>query len=378
MNWNRLAACFWVIGAAGCQSSGLCGKGAPANFGGRQYCYYDRAITEEGFRCPASLPNQLPLGELEVCAAEAMLPPGLAAYLRQAAPDSGAPVGVDASVVDAEVASCLAEPPCQEPSGFGGDEICVAGRVFDGASHLGIDATTAAQIEVRFYEPLNFLADPTSPPRRILTVANRGLDSCGRYMGRVSNALDLPNGMVMVATRGRQGTAGEADFVVTYTQARTAANINLPRQAAYIITKSLSATWSAQAGLTGDLAADGALVVRYHTAQVGGPEYFSGEPVAGVSPLWNFMTLPLPPLFFSDDSVTSMTTLAPALTRTGRNGTALLRFGRGLGNASAVSGAPNTCLTKSAVPGQLTITGMTLTGATADAIGFFDLEAACD
>ena len=75
----------WVA-VAGCSesSTGLCGDGEALAFSGESYCVYGTtaAITEEGFRCPMSLPRRFDIDDLVVCGEDGDPPPGFEDHIR--------------------------------------------------------------------------------------------------------------------------------------------------------------------------------------------------------------------------------------------------------------------------------------------------------
>ncbi len=269
---------------------------------------------------------------------------------------------------------CLPELSCAAPSGSGGDEICIAGRVVDGADLATvIDSATAEKIQVRLYEALNFLADPTTLAFRTLTVGS-GLDSCGRFTARFSTAGDAPNGFVTVVTAGRPGTASENDYILGTTSRRVFAGANLTAARAYLVTRAQDQAWSTAAGGLGGttFAAVGTLAVRYHQ---GGTEAdpIPGNPIRGIVPTWNGVTDASQDHFFSDSGSTTLQTIGPLMSSTGPDGFSFLTIGTSLGNVSAGSA----CITSGGSPGTLTVTGATLSGTTSGAIVFFNLEVIC-
>lgn len=270
-------------------------------------------------------------------------------------------------------ASCTADLVCSAASGAGGDEICVSGRVVEGANHSqDIASSVTGNIEVRLYEPLNFLADPTILPFRTLTTANGSLDTCGRFTTRFSVANDAPNGFIAITATDLTG-AGTPNYVLGTAQRRVVANTNLTNARTFLVSKTQDQAWATAAGLVGSntFASTGTLAVRYHE---GGTETdaIPGTPVQGITPTWNNVTDTNKDFFFSDSALTTLQTINPAQSATGSNGISFLLLGAGISNAGGTA-----CIKSGGGPGTLTVTGSTLTGTTAGAIVFFNLGVSC-
>jgi hypothetical protein len=90
-------------------------------------------------------------------------------------------------------------------------------------------------------------------------------------------------------------------------------------------------------------------------------------------PKWNNVTDTNKDYFFSDAALTTLQTISPTQNETGSNGISFLTLGAGIGNA----GAGTTCIKSGGGVGTLTVTGSSLTGTTAGAIVFFNLEVSC-
>ncbi|MEM9195495.1 MAG: hypothetical protein AAGF12_40370 [Myxococcota bacterium] len=73
---GNLAWLLLALAYGGCDSDDpLCGQGTELNSGGVGYCYYQAAITEEGFRCPELRPNRFEFTEFSVCSERDTPPP---------------------------------------------------------------------------------------------------------------------------------------------------------------------------------------------------------------------------------------------------------------------------------------------------------------
>ena len=240
-------------------------------------------------------------------------------------------VAVDCTVTP----DCTADLVCGAPSGTGGDEICVSGRVVDGADHSqGIASSVTGSIEVRFYEPLNFLSAPSSPPFKRLTLANGLLDSCGRFTARFSVSNDAPNGLIAI-TAADLATTITPTYVLGTSQYRVFPNTNVTGARTFLVSNAQDQAWATAAGLSsGTFASAGTLAVRYHqgsTVSNGIP----GVPAQGVVPQWGGVTNAATDFFFSDSALTTLQTFSVSQNDTGNNGTAFLRLGAGVGSAGA-------------------------------------------
>ena len=270
--------------------------------------------------------------------------------------------------------SCIAELVCGAASGAGGDEICVSGRVVEGADHSqDIASSVTGNIEVRFHDLLNFLIDPTSPPFRTVTTANGLLDTCGRFTTRFSVSGDVPNGVVGITATDLAG-AVTSNYVLGTAQRRVMANTNLANARTFLVSKAQDQAWATAAGLVGPntFGSTGTLAVRYHE---GGAETdaIPGTPVRGIVPTWNSATDTTKDFFFSDSTLTTLQTISTTQSETGSNGISFLRLGAGIGNAGGTA-----CIKSGGDAGTLTVTGPSLTGTTVGAIVFFNLGVSCN
>jgi len=367
-----------VVGASSCSKvecgqgtielDGVCVTGAPGGDGGFTQAQCDPNVSKfEGGKC---VPKLKPV----ICLTG-----------NESVDDAGITLCMGTAVT-----TCETEAVCADPSGVGGDEICVSGRVMAGDEHdkRVSDMATLSEIEVRVYEPLNFLADPTSPPFRKLTLGN-GLDTCGRWTVRFSTSQDTPNGLVAFSATDKSNAAGmpasgTAKYVLGAVASRPAANTNIRGKFAYLVSKAQDTAWSTAAGVPGGKTFSelGTLAVRYHLKDTGATEgSIPGEPVAGIVPAWNNSPNPATDYFFSDAPVamgTNLKTPAPAQTKTGPNGVSFVTIGPGLGNIFLAGGA-GSCTKAGGAAGTATVdTSSTLAGSAVGVIFFFDLQVKCD
>lgn len=363
----------FVVGASSCSKvecgqgtiefDGVCVTGAPGGDGGFTQAQCDPVKSKfEGGKCvPLLDPVICETGNLTV-------------------DDAGIGHCTGMGVVD-----CNREAVCAPPSGVGGDEICVSGRVLEGDEHNKrvTDMTRLEEIEVRVYEPLNFLADPTSAPFRRLTLMNNGLDTCGRFTVRFSTSQDTPNGLVAFSATDKMGVT-PTKYVLGATASRPQPNTNIIGKAVYLVSKTQDSSWSTAAGVPGGKTFSelGTLAVRYHLKDTDATEgAIPGVAVAGIVPAWNNAMNPATDYFFSDMDVADGTNLkmpAPAQTKTGPNGVAFVTIGPGLGNIFLAGGA-GSCTKAGGAAGTATVdTTNTLAGSAVGVIFFFDLQVKCD
>jgi len=277
--------------------------------------------------------------------------------------------------------SCDVPRPCPAAQG---DMICVSGRVFEGAEHAKAvtDMNTLNEIEVRVYEPLAFLSDPTSPPFARLTLANGGLDNCGRWLVRFNTSVDTSNGLVAFTATDKMG-ASPTKYVLGATASRPQSGVNIMNKPAYLVSKTQDMTWSTMAGLTGrTFSSVGTLAVRFHLKDPGPDDPIPGTPVAGITPAWNNTVRTADDHFFSDTPAalddTKLTAIDGAATKTGPNGVAFVTIGPGLGNIFPQTGA-GSCIKPAGGTGTATVdTTNTLAGAAVGVIFFFDLPVKCE
>lgn len=293
-----------------------------------------------------------------------------------AGPDAGTDAGSDAGSDAGTIGgACATDLPCAAPSGSGGDEICISGRVVDAAdSANGIDAATAAAIEVRLYDSLMFMANPAgAPPFQTLTTQNGGLDDCGRFSARFSVSTAAPLGNVASIATGRTG-GGTNDYVLTATMHAVAAGSNVSAARAVLLTRTQDAVWATAAGLASSatFASTGSIAVRFHEGDAVSAG-FAGTPIRGVVPRWQGLAEPSRDYFFTDSSSTSLQAVSAAPRITGSNGFALLYGPVGTGELSAGLG----CTTATGASGTLVVSSPVLAATAAGIITFTDVAASC-
>ncbi len=289
------------------------------------------------------------------------------------ASDAGSGGGSGDAGLDAQVGACVADLPCASPSGASGDEICISGRVVEGADlSRDVASSVTSAIEVRLYEPLALVADSATAAFQTLTTANGGLDTCGRFTARFSVSNNAPNGSVAVVVTDRTG-AGANDYTLTAYPRSVAPGVNIRNARAILVSHAQDQAWSAAAGLvSGTFASAGAVIARFHEAG-SAFDAFPGTPIRGVLAGWSGTIDTSSDFYFTDSIPTSLLSVSSTQVSTGPNGIALLRGSFGLGNVKANLG----CTTSTGGSGTLTIPGASLAMATPGVLGFADVEAMC-
>lgn len=108
MKYQFLFCIGWLaLGACSTTSDSLCGDGTEFGFDGQSYCLYQSAITEEGFECPAEVPNEYMFMEFRACGKPEWPPEGLEGEVYRLAmadgavnaEDAGRDSGLDSTIV---------------------------------------------------------------------------------------------------------------------------------------------------------------------------------------------------------------------------------------------------------------------------------------
>ncbi len=73
-----------LIAACSSETPSVCGEGTEFSHHTANYCLYREPITEQGFTCPASLPNAFSFGDFRACAMEMDLPQDFEVAARKA------------------------------------------------------------------------------------------------------------------------------------------------------------------------------------------------------------------------------------------------------------------------------------------------------
>lgn len=195
----------------------------------------------------------------------------------------------------------------------------------------------ACGLEVRFYDALQFAANPNTAP---VGYDELYVDECGRF--RATNVVRPSLGFIAIATDDAEGTPD------TRRLAAWAAPVT-SGQALYVFAPVMrtqtDARWTETAGLTGDTIVDRGAVLLTFTS--------GGTPVAGVTATASGGT---PTVYYFSDTTTRRSTIAPAQTSTGANGSAVV-LGTQLGEHSATGGGCATWSSGQAasIPGVLLV-----------------------
>ena len=255
--------------------------------------------------------------------------------------DDETPLPLDAAPLDAPDLSpfdCAIELPCPPPLP---GKLTVCGRLVDletnapvAVAHptrtacTGVTADGPCSIALRFVDFLEFSMNPVSAT----PIAPESLivDDCGRF--RATNLNRPAFGFIGVVTDDAAGTSDRHRPTLIVSPNGLAAPAAGRR--AYVTRSATNQAWTAAAGLGGQTLLDRGLLVLSHRHR--------GNPVAGVSARRAGNPIPNDDLYFSDPGPTR-STVAPAATATGANGTALVLNVPSATNHSGAGAEPPGC-----------------------------------
>lgn len=242
----------------------------------------------------------------------------------------------DAPVDSAEGASCAVELSCPPPTA---NRMTVCGRLWDLEDEATISASTTnvcagpspsgpCAIAVRYYDALDWAQNPDTA--QDLIAGSTYLDHCGRF-----RAIDLNTptfGFLAIVTEDATGAPDalrRTAITLPAAEARPATELR-----AYVTRNTTDAAWSAALGLTGmTLGQRGAYV----------PIFLHGDvPVQGVRVTRDNNQIPADDAYFSDPGVTR-STVDPARTSTGPNGSAIVQSTPAPIQFSGTGGEPAGC-----------------------------------
>ena len=255
--------------------------------------------------------------------------------------DAGVPVcvGIGGSV------DCNQPIPCPPPDG---DSMTVCGRIYDLEDSTPLDDANSSNGEpyrdvvIRIYDPLA-LATEQNP-----TVVKTGApDACGRFAITDVPISALPSTFIAIVT----DDAGSTDNLVRAGIADNAAvGSVLTNLRAWVFRRSTDASWSSQAGLSGDSFGVRGVYAQIFLSGTPLPPFATGRPTTGVTAAVVGATRdprPNDDFYFTDADPVLRRTVSPTRDNTGANGTALL-INAGLGSYSGVGNEPpSTCWAKS-------------------------------
>jgi hypothetical protein len=248
---------------------------------------------------------------------------------------------------------CNQPLPCPAPSA---NNLTLCGRVFDLDDSSPLDDGDSGNgepwrgVELRVYDPIAFIATPSSPP--LLTTTP---DSCGRFV--IADVARPTDAFIAVATDDL--TSGGADtYVLTGIAAPTTAGETLAGLRAWVFRRSTDMTWSTAAGLGGTTTFSqmGVYIPIFVSGAAKAP--FPASPTAGVTiaslDQHGVRTTNADSDFYFDDSdPLTRSTLSKTRTMTGANGTGLY-MNAGLGQYSGLGGAPGgSCWAKDLAAGPV-------------------------
>jgi hypothetical protein len=224
----------------------------------------------------------------------------------------------------------------------------VCGRIFDTEDSLALDDADGSNgepfrgVEVRFYEPLGFVADPVGTmPLRV-----EYPDSCGRY-----KAIDVPrqaSGYIAVATEDNQSDADPSDlYLLTGSATATPSGALITGLNGFVTRRTTIEGWDTSATSGGCAPASSFAVGGVYLPVFLDPAAelfpFHGTPAPNVVITEGATsTQPTKDFYFGDTDPLARTMIDCALDATGANGSGLM-INTGLMNHSGIGGEPAGC-----------------------------------
>lgn len=247
---------------------------------------------------------------------------------------------------------CSQPLPCPAPSA---NKLTLCGRIFDLEDSRPLDDGDASNgepwrgVEVRIYDPINFVLNPGSLPT--VTTAP---DQCGRFL--IADVAPFPDGYIAVATDDLSGSGADV-YVLTGIAALTTPGQTLAGLRAFVFRRTTDQAWSTAAGLTSmTFSQMGVYVPIFLSGPAAAP--FPAGPTAGVTitAIDNSgvrMTQPDNDFYFDDTDPLTRKTLSKTRPTTGANGTGLF-LNSALGTYSGLGAAPaGSCWAKDLAAGPM-------------------------
>lgn len=276
------------------------------------------------------------------------------AQIDAATHDTGIDTMEDDSGVDADVpGDCNAPVACPSAAA---DKVTLCGRLYDvqtdakiraavprfASCGSGDEATDGpCQLELRFYDALDFASNPTTTPP--LAVQTFHMDDCGRY---VAENIDRPS-LGFLALVVEDATAAPDDHRMTAMAFAVSSAEVRENQRSYVVRKSTDVKWSADVGLGASTFVDLGVLMSIF--------YHGDAPVAGVTVNSNGTARAGDDYYFSDTEAKLRYTVT-ASGPTQANGATLL-LNSSLVQHSGLGAEPVGCVWPSeigvAVPGVL-------------------------
>ncbi len=230
------------------------------------------------------------------------------------------PILIDAAVADAIVGNC--DVPLDCPSPTLANHVSLCGRVYDSETTQPLDdgtQGTAAGVEIRLYDPLLFVNDPSTMP-----FETGAVDSCGRFA--LKNVMS-PGPFIALAIEDKTGSADDTYVLTGVARPTTTPKIQLN---AFVTRHDTDLAWSASAGLAGPtFGARGVYLAIYEDAATPLAP-LAGTPVAGVTGTVAGAQDPSGDYYFSDTTPLSRAMVDPAANATNGNGAMLVIGASGL------------------------------------------------
>lgn len=236
--------------------------------------------------------------------------------------------GVPYCVGTGDGGGCLGDRACPAPTG---SKITLCGKIFDveDTSKVEEDAILDGdqfKIKVYIYDALAFAnAPPGMPPAPI---GEGDVDRCGRF---VAQDITTPfTGFVAVATEDHPDRVGVDDYILTGIATRVENGQTLRGLRAFVTRRATEAMWTASANLPGGqtLLSKGIYLPVFINTMEAPLSPFPGAPTAGVTITFsNGMTNTANDYYFADMMPLNRTTIDPAASVTGPNGTGVYVLG---------------------------------------------------
>jgi hypothetical protein len=216
---------------------------------------------------------------------------------------------------------CAIPLPCPAPTT---DKVTLCGRIYDTESDDVVEAsnptrqactgTTASgpcSLRVRYFDALDFAMNPTGaqpivPPESVV-------DDCGRF--RAQNMTRATFGWIGIAVDDAPTVTPAEPHRLTSVSFANAEAVGNTQMRAYTTRVATDQRWTTTAGLTGMTFAQRGVLLKVFL--------YHDQPVAGVRILRNGSMIPADDFYFSDVGPTR-STIDPAQSATGANGSVLM------------------------------------------------------
>lgn len=224
---------------------------------------------------------------------------------------------------------CNAPIACADP-GTGRFSIC--GRAFD----LQDSSPLAGGVKLSVYDMLQFLQNPSTASAGASVVT----DACGRFA--LTNVAVPGGSFALIAADDADASSDK--WALTATARPVSNGAKIANTSAWALRRTTDTGWSSAVGLTGSTLADRGILVGIFIDPTKSPVApFSGAPVAGVVATRSGVSAPANDEYFSDVAALSRTTIEPAQSLTGVDGTVVLTGASSLEYYGGTGAEPVSC-----------------------------------